>query len=654
MRWFSLVLLLLAACAKRDIVVTAQPADAIISIDGVEEGTGPLKQRIRFKNHHDVHIVSASRDGFQDKSIELTQDDRIKYVVLQLDPTTRRLTFTVVPLPAMISINGAAIGPVPVSQASKELAFSKDENGNWTRYTITASRPGFSSAQIIATYTDPSTDYTLQLQPTQKDISITTDPPGVLVAIDDKLIGTTPGRIPGLAFSFDAQQNQYTPRKLTLSKPGYDPVETTISWDDGRMDYHFDIAPRKKTVRIITDPPGATVSINGRTVLPNPAGIPTINLTFKPINDDGQLPIYRATVTNKSPDGELYTATIPIGWDGSKSDYSVSLKEVKANTVPELSVVLQRDIEGIWQVVPRQAQTPAKRDINEGPGREPPVLIYQAARGASIGTLCVSPGGTQLIFTLISGTTRADLRSQIMAIDTTGYGIVREITDNKSLDIMPSFTPSGDQIVFCSNRAGRHLNVWRKSLTGAEGLEQLTDAQEHDLWPTIDAIPKPRLFFEVLSDSLPDAQLYVMPVDGGTRTDLSSFGVAQPRISPKADAIVCSAVNQRTGNREIYRISDRGGTPVDLTNDPDSDNYDPAWSRNGAMIAFASNRAMDEEHQHNPDIWILDLSRPDKPIQVTTNGSVDDCPAWDPGGDAIFFRSNRGGQWGIWKIAVKG
>jgi Tol biopolymer transport system component len=62
---------------------------------------------------------------------------------------------------------------------------------------------------------------------------------------------------------------------------------------------------------------------------------------------------------------------------------------------------------------------------------------------------------------------------------------------------------------------------------------------------------------------------------------------------------------------------------------------------------------MDEDRIRNPDVWIIDLAHPDKPIQVTTNGSIDDNPVWDPSGDAIYFRSNRGGQWGIWKISIK-
>ena len=49
---------------------------------------------------------------------------------------------------------------------------------------------------------------------------------------------------------------------------------------------------------------------------------------------------------------------------------------------------------------------------------------------------------------------------------------------------------------------------------------------------------------------------------------------------------------------------------------------------------------------------VLAPGGPERPVQVTTNGSHDDCPAWDPSGQTIYFRSNRGGEWAIWKIDV--
>jgi Tol biopolymer transport system component len=52
-------------------------------------------------------------------------------------------------------------------------------------------------------------------------------------------------------------------------------------------------------------------------------------------------------------------------------------------------------------------------------------------------------------------------------------------------------------------------------------------------------------------------------------------------------------------------------------------------------------------------VYVMNVTGKDRrQTRVTYNGSWDDVPAWDPGGKTLFFRSNRGGQWGIWKIAV--
>jgi len=100
-------------------------------------------------------------------------------------------------------------------------------------------------------------------------------------------------------------------------------------------------------------------------------------------------------------------------------------------------------------------------------------------------------------------------------------------------------------------------------------------------------------------------------------------------------------------------MSDRGGTPQNLTNTPDVDEFDPAWNKDGTKLSFVSDAGVDEERRSNYDIWAMDVARPDRPIQITTNGSWDDHPAWDPAGTAIYFRSNRGGDWNVWKVATR-
>lgn len=666
MRWAGLVLFLLAAgCATtRQITITARPPDTMINVDnGVDKGMGQVTATIKFKNAADVHLVTATRRGYQDKTVALHRDDPGNGIEIDLQPYQKRLSFSVVPIPGNVFVDGAPITSGPVSQTSTVQNFTIDDQDNWTHHDVVAQRDGWEPAKITVNWNDASADYVLQLQPKRKDVTITTNPPGATVNLDGTDIGTGPVTAKGLPFPFDNSSGQFPTRKIIISKAGYDPVERDISWDDGKSDYEIDLVPHQKIVRIVTDPAGATVTIDGKQADPGPDGVPTMQLSYVPDNS-GNLPVFTATVSKQTAETEWYPTTLAIGWDDGRSEYSATLKEIMTRMVPMTSVDLQRDADGVWQIVPTILKTTGMKDISEGVGKDPPTQIFQAPHGTTIGTLAVNPTGGQLVFTLISGTTKQDLRSQILAMNTSGPGNVQEITDGKSLDLMPSFTPDGTQIVYSSNRAGRYLNVWRKSLDGATGIDQLTYGNEQDLWPMIDAAPKPRLFYEVLSDSQPDPQLYVAPVDSNLRTDLATIPVSQPRVSPRADSLLFTSVNQRTGNREIYRIADRGGSPIEITNDPDSECYDPAWSKDGSMMAFVSDRSyavypelhdnrVVEVRRRNPDIWIVDLSHSDKPEQITTNGSIDDCPAWDPSGDWIYFRSNRGGEWGIWKIPVR-
>ena len=126
----------------------------------------------------------------------------------------------------------------------------------------------------------------------------------------------------------------------------------------------------------------------------------------------------------------------------------------------------------------------------------------------------------------------------------------------------------------------------------------------------------------------------------------------QPRVSPKNDAVLFAAPGDN-GKRDIYRMSDQGGAPENLTNTPDADEFDASWSRDGSRIVFTSDRGTDPNGRHNYDIWMINANKPGEPIQLTTNGSQDDCPVFDVSGTTVFFRSNRGGSWQIWKMQIK-
>jgi Tol biopolymer transport system component len=231
----------------------------------------------------------------------------------------------------------------------------------------------------------------------------------------------------------------------------------------------------------------------------------------------------------------------------------------------------------------------------------------------------------------------------------------KPISDGRSLEIVPTYTADGSRVLFSSNRAGRKLSIWSMPVADGPAVpEQLTlGVDGSDLWPSIDSNPRPRMYYESLIDTRPESRLYAKAVDGNRR-DLTVVpaGVKQPRVSPTADAIVFCVPDEKTGNRDIYRMNDAGGEVVNLTKTPNVDEFDPTWSTDGLRIAYASNQGQGPETPDNHDVWVIGAAGGEPPVRVTSNPGWDDAPAWDPLGNAVYFRSNRGGAWNVWRAEI--
>jgi Tol biopolymer transport system component len=647
------LLMLAGGCTiKRPVTITTTPADAQIRINGIDRGKGPITEEFVFENKEQTHVVTASRLGFREQPVPIKSDYKGNKLHIELKPFTARITINVAPVPAKVFIDGRQVGP-ETDTITRDLEFTVDPQTNkWTTHRIAAERKGFQRIERLITWQDKEPVYNLRLEPQTKPLNVTTTPPGAQVLINGEPLGNSPVSVPAREFPIDLTTDEAVPQKLRAVKPGYDPIEMMIGWDDGKSDYHIDLAAKTKTIRFITNPSGAVVTFDGKPIEKDKTGAPSTTLQFPPINEKGDLKTYQAVIVKKTGDSEWEPAKMTIGWDSGRQDYSVALKEILTRPVQLLSGNLQRTDDG-WEMTPQITTTLAMKDVTEGAKKEPPLQITKLPRGTQIDTIAASPDGTRLLFTVIYGNTPATFRSQMIAVHTDGSGGADYLSDGKSLEITPSYTPDGEQVVFSSNRAGKRLSIWAMSAGGAPGITQLTSGNTNDLWPTIDSDPKKRLFYQAMVDTRPDPRIYMTQLGTVTLTDMTQMSGSQPRVSPRADAVVFTAVNDKTGKRDIYMMPDRGGVPRNLTNTPDIDEYDPAWNKDATRLAFVSDAGVDEDRRPNLDIWVMDISRPERPAQVTTNGSHDDHPAWDPTGNNIYFRSNRGGEWAIWKITAK-
>ncbi|MDB5328497.1 MAG: transcriptional regulatory protein-like protein [Phycisphaerales bacterium] len=646
--------LLISGCAtQRTVTITTQPPDALIKVNNVERGTSPVIEKFVFQQPTDVFYVTALRKGFQDQTVTVTREGVSDSLKVTLKPYVRKISMIIQPVPAIISIDGRPLTPEPVSVFSADVPFSVDPKDNWVDHTLTAERTGYIKDEQVVKWSDTTSLYTLKLDLMRKDVKITTDPAGAKAYIDNEEVGTTPLTIRQRPFEYDtsagAGTGAWVDHTIKVAKPGYDPIETKLSWDDGKTDYPITLVPKHKRVKLTTDPAGAEVKIDGTPVRQDANGVAMADLIYTPINDKGELRTYKAHITKKTADAEYYPVDLTLAWEEGKVDYPIKLREILSQPTAATELAIVRESED-WAVRAKAVSTISMKFVTD-PAGDQPQKVADAPKGQTIGSLSISPDGQFLVYSLIS-TTQSGPKSVMYRVRADGTGGSTALSDGRSLDATPSYTAAGDKIVFSSNRAGKRLSIWAINSDGLGGVTRYTTGESNDLWPVVDASAKPRLFYQAHIDTRPDPRLYVVRVDSSLQTDLTTLGGLEPKVSPRNDAVVYTLPNDKTGKRDIYRVSDRGGAPENLTSD--DDNINPSFDSNGGRIAFASDRGKEaEDGRNNFDIWIMDVANSGQPKQITRNGSVDDLPVFDPTGDAVYFRSNRGGSWGIWRISVK-
>lgn len=122
---------------------------------------------------------------------------------------------------------------------------------------------------------------------------------------------------------------------------------------------------------------------------------------------------------------------------------------------------------------------------------------------------------------------------------------------------------------------------------------------------------------------------------GGGGSTPSVPGLAAARVAFQTD---------RDGNQEIYVMNGDGTGQVRLTNNA-VDDVQPAFNRNGSLIAFASKREGDTSRE----IYVMDADG--KQQRAVTHNTFDDVqPSFSPLSDTIVFKSSRNSRNDIYTL----
>ena len=166
-----------------------------------------------------------------------------------------------------------------------------------------------------------------------------------------------------------------------------------------------------------------------------------------------------------------------------------------------------------------------------------------------------------------------------------------------------------------------------------------------------------RSFFRKTSATI-GSRLYVVKSDGSDLHALAfSSNIAaadrHPAWSPDGSMIVFSS--DRTGHFELYMVKASGAGLVRLTfTKAGVDNLEPAWSPDGTAIAFVRS-ARGTTTVPTDSIYSLSLTT-SRTYRLTTPapGKTDAQPAWSSDSSRIAFQSDRAGSEDIYVVDRKG
>ena len=228
----------------------------------------------------------------------------------------------------------------------------------------------------------------------------------------------------------------------------------------------------------------------------------------------------------------------------------------------------------------------------EAAGGEPHPV---AGAGENVAELTVASAANRLAYAQIS----TDINLWRAGLSGTA-GPLREPAarfnaSNRS-EIDPHYSPSGDKVVFSSNRSG-------------------------------------------------GSEIWVCDADGGNAVQLTNFGTSavtgSPRWSPDGRQIAFDS--RAGGNSDIYIIGAGGGTPRRLTDDS-TEEVVPSWSADGRYVYYASRKT------GRLEIWKSSVDGGEA-VQVTRGGGF--VASESPDGNSLYF-TKGGNDVGLWSMGVGG
>jgi len=235
----------------------------------------------------------------------------------------------------------------------------------------------------------------------------------------------------------------------------------------------------------------------------------------------------------------------------------------------------------------------------------------------------------------------------------TGRPRLIQLTFEGGIEEFPAWSPDGRQVLYAA-QVGAVRKLFRRDLGGGAAV-QVTRGVYDDLQPCWSPDAARIVFLRAreaghkLQPSDPfgvwdGADVWSLELRTGKEERLVE-NAANPALSPDGARIAVDA--QWAGPRRLWLVDASGHNPVQASTDSSDEvqHLAPRWSPDGKKIVFQN------AQRTKYDVRVLDLEKKTL-VTVTDDFPADVRPVWAPSGRFIYFTSDRGGNYNIWRVPV--